>query len=307
MHRGIVPGSCGFSSYYSSQMLQVAGAAKERTPAHPVHRLSGQVSAGVPAVAKGSAARRLVSSHHRRSSAFELRWRDLAGWLVLTVCTLTCWPLHAQSVLATLPAGTNPYAVAVNPVTNQIYVANNGGGSVTVMNGTTASVVATIPVGTGPKAVAINPVTNQVYVANAGSGSVTVIDGSDQCRCGDRAGGKHPDGAGGESGNKPHLCRQQWRQQRNRDQRRDRFRSDHHNGGKRSEGATFSTSALSQGLHLIVAIYSADSSFASGTQQAGQSVTFTAYVTPDSGAGVPTGLTSAVTVVVVGRGSTRNM
>jgi YVTN family beta-propeller protein len=65
--------------------------------------------------------------------------------------------------------------VAVNAVTNTIYVANSGSNSLTVIDGAT-NTTSTIIVGQSPKAVAVNPVTNKIYVAN-GDGSVTVIDG----------------------------------------------------------------------------------------------------------------------------------
>ena len=59
---------------------------------------------------------------------------------------------------ATVTAGTSPQAVAVNPVTNKIYVANLSSNNVTVIDGssnTTASVTA----GSQPYAVGLNPVT----------------------------------------------------------------------------------------------------------------------------------------------------
>jgi YVTN family beta-propeller protein len=76
-----------------------------------------------------------------------------------------------------LPAGNNPYALAVNPATNRIYIANSASNNVTVIDGTT-NATTTVSVGTAPAAVAVNPVTNKIYVANAGSSSVTVIDGA---------------------------------------------------------------------------------------------------------------------------------
>jgi YVTN family beta-propeller protein len=69
-----------------------------------------------------------------------------------------------------------PYAIAVNSLTNQIYVANQFGSTVTVIDGTT-NATTTVPVGSKPEALAVNSVTNQIYVANNGSNSVTVIDG----------------------------------------------------------------------------------------------------------------------------------
>jgi YVTN family beta-propeller protein len=71
--------------------------------------------------------------------------------------------------------------VAVNAVTNKVYVANNQSGNVTVIDGATNSAT-TVAAGSGPCAVAVNTVTNKVYVANYGSAygsaNVTVIDGA---------------------------------------------------------------------------------------------------------------------------------
>src|SRR5271166_398555 len=100
----------------------------------------------------------------------------------------------AQVVSATLPAGTSPDAVAVNSVTNKIYVANSfcgifrscpNPGTVTVIDGAT-NTTAAINVGYDPYAVAVNEATNQIYVVNQcgndprcnSLGTVTVIDGN---------------------------------------------------------------------------------------------------------------------------------
>jgi YVTN family beta-propeller protein len=101
-----------------------------------------------------------------------------------------------QAVTATVPVGANPTAIAVNPTTNKIYVANCPEGSsrtvgingtITVINGDT-NTTETVEAGLCPTAVAVNPTTNKIYVANFGHisvycgscfdyGSVTVIDG----------------------------------------------------------------------------------------------------------------------------------
>jgi YVTN family beta-propeller protein len=75
----------------------------------------------------------------------------------------------------TVTAGTYPWAVAVNPVTNKIYVANYNSNNVTMIDGAT-NAKTTVPVGSTPQAVAVNPVTNKIYVANRGTNNVTVID-----------------------------------------------------------------------------------------------------------------------------------
>lgn len=79
--------------------------------------------------------------------------------------------------VVTVPVGTNPQAVAVNPLTNKIYVANQQSGNVTVIDGTNNSTV-TVAAGSGASDVAVNTVTNKIYVANIFAGTVSVIDGT---------------------------------------------------------------------------------------------------------------------------------
>lgn len=70
----------------------------------------------------------------------------------------------------------SPSAIAVNPATNRIYVANNSAGKLIVVNGATNAITATVTVGSRPTDVAVNPVTRMVYVANQESSTVSVID-----------------------------------------------------------------------------------------------------------------------------------
>ena len=57
------------------------------------------------------------------------------------------------------------YAVAVNPVTNKIYVANFEDSSVTVIDGATNHTTR-LAVGAEPLCIAVNAVTNKIYVTN---------------------------------------------------------------------------------------------------------------------------------------------
>ncbi|MGC9292428.1 MAG: Ig-like domain repeat protein [Acidobacteriaceae bacterium] len=97
----------------------------------------------------------------------------LAGILILPCLA------HAQSVVATVPVGTAPQGIAVDPITNNVFVANQGGNSITVISGATSSVLATVNVGSSPTAVAVNPATGMVYVANGGSTFVSTINEKD--------------------------------------------------------------------------------------------------------------------------------
>ncbi len=79
-----------------------------------------------------------------------------------------------------IPVGDRPHLVAVNTITNRVYVANWGTNDVSVIDGASNTVVATIPVGTYPIGVAINPTTNRIYVSNSflDISDVSVIDGT---------------------------------------------------------------------------------------------------------------------------------
>ena len=72
--------------------------------------------------------------------------------------------------------GKAPWALAVNPLTNKIYVANASTGSVTVIDGDTL-MTTTVPVGFGPESVAIDQMRNKIYVANSAANTVSIIDG----------------------------------------------------------------------------------------------------------------------------------
>jgi YVTN family beta-propeller protein len=81
-------------------------------------------------------------------------------------------------VSSTVTVGTSPFGVAVNPVTNTIYVPNAGDDTVSVIDGITGSLISTIGVGEAPGAVAVNSSTNTVYVTHEGAATVSVIDGA---------------------------------------------------------------------------------------------------------------------------------
>ena len=129
------------------------------------------VLCGIARTATGSA--RLLCTLAGGVSSRRLRGTALAvaGLLFVSLA-------RAQSVVATPLVGSNPVAIAVNPVTNMAYVANEGSNSVSVIDGATNAVVATPTVGTNPDAIVSNPVTNMVYVANYTGNSVSVIDGA---------------------------------------------------------------------------------------------------------------------------------
>ncbi len=99
------------------------------------------------------------------------------GLLITSLLLVASMVARAQTLLTNVTTGSYPVALAVNATTNKIYVVNQDGNSVTVIDGATNN-TATVWTGGAPDAVAVNSVTNKIYVANSSAGSVTVIDGT---------------------------------------------------------------------------------------------------------------------------------
>lgn len=69
--------------------------------------------------------------------------------------------------------GDHPYQISV-PINGFLYVANQGAGTVSVINATTGALTDTISVGSEPYGLVVNG--TELYVANTGSDTVSVID-----------------------------------------------------------------------------------------------------------------------------------
>lgn len=83
-------------------------------------------------------------------------------------------------VIKRIPVGQEPRSVAVNPVTNKIYVVNYGPESynLSVIDGASLTVKAVVPTGQAPIDVAVNSRTNRVYVSLPYQQKLFVIDGA---------------------------------------------------------------------------------------------------------------------------------
>jgi YVTN family beta-propeller protein len=96
--------------------------------------------------------------------------------VILSAILLLSVSAFAQQVIATIPVGSLPNAVAVNPVTNRTYVADYLGNAITVIDGTT-NLTTSIPAN-APVALAVNPITNMIYVVNYGDDTISAINGA---------------------------------------------------------------------------------------------------------------------------------
>jgi YVTN family beta-propeller protein len=94
--------------------------------------------------------------------------------------TSGCWQTPA-----TVTVGSGPASLAVDQITNTIYVPNSNGNTVSVINGATCNatdtsgcgqVPAVVTVGSGAQAVAIDQTHHTVYVGNFNDGTVSVVN-----------------------------------------------------------------------------------------------------------------------------------
>jgi YVTN family beta-propeller protein len=84
----------------------------------------------------------------------------------------------STNVSAVIAVGTDPFGVAVDTVTDQVWVTNTGSNNVTVINGTNQAVVRNIAVHSEPLGIAVNPAQARVFVASNGTNTTIVIDAS---------------------------------------------------------------------------------------------------------------------------------
>jgi YVTN family beta-propeller protein len=73
------------------------------------------------------------------------------------------------------PIGTDPSAVAFDPSTDEVYTANNGSNSVSVVAASDGTLVTTISVSGGPNAIAYDNSTRDLYITSYKTGNVTVV------------------------------------------------------------------------------------------------------------------------------------
>ncbi len=87
--------------------------------------------------------------------------------------------LHENSLsVSTIPVGKIPCALAVDPETRKLFVANYGDNTVSIIDLQTRRVSRTLPVGRHPQGLAIDFKSKRVFVANLHEDSLTVIDGA---------------------------------------------------------------------------------------------------------------------------------
>jgi YVTN family beta-propeller protein len=102
--------------------------------------------------------------------------------VLIVFAGLSAVPLReaaAEQTVMTIPTQGFPYAIAVNPLTNIVYAADDLlAGGVLVINGSTDDLAGFVPTGKLPLALDVDPTTDMVYVANYADSNVAVINGT---------------------------------------------------------------------------------------------------------------------------------
>jgi YVTN family beta-propeller protein len=87
----------------------------------------------------------------------------------------------AEPMFTRIRVGDLPTSIAVNPVTDRVYVSSFFSQNLSIVDGTTNTVTATVPLGFAPRDVTVDTLANHVYVAGvnqaSGMAAVTKIDG----------------------------------------------------------------------------------------------------------------------------------
>jgi YVTN family beta-propeller protein len=81
----------------------------------------------------------------------------------------------SYAVTSTITVGVFPFAAAVDPTTDTIFVANSDFGDVSVISGTSNTVITNVQVGNSPIAVGVDPEAHTVYALNIDN-TVTIFD-----------------------------------------------------------------------------------------------------------------------------------
>ena len=99
-----------------------------------------------------------------------------------------------NKVTATIPVGSNPLGVAINPNGTKVYVGNALSNDVSIIDTATNNVIAAVRVGNSPQGVAVSPNGKNVYVTNRYSNNVYVIDTTANTVVSTVNTGKYPEG-----------------------------------------------------------------------------------------------------------------
>src|SRR5690242_2008137 len=97
-----------------------------------------------------------------------------AAVLAMLLVLLSVRPAAALSVTQTIAVGSQPFGLAA--AGGLLYVANNGGSTISIIDSASNTATGTVAVGSGPGEIATDPAAGRAYVGNFNDGTVSVVD-----------------------------------------------------------------------------------------------------------------------------------
>ncbi|MCI4340308.1 MAG: YncE family protein, partial [Thermoplasmata archaeon] len=137
---------------------------------------TGRSSPGAPDLRAGQVSLASSSCPNYSNTPAWLAY-DAAEGSIWVASPPSCVNIYTSNLTFTtaISVGQNPFAVAIDNVTDLGFVTNTGSDNVSVISGGTDQVVASVPVGSQPAGAAYDRASDSVYVANTGSNNVSVI------------------------------------------------------------------------------------------------------------------------------------
>jgi len=105
-------------------------------------------------------------------------WKVLCLIFMMTIALSIVGKVQSASVTTTISVGTAPTGVTYDSAKSEIFVANSGYNTVSIISDANNAVVKTVTVGTSPTGLAYDSNKSEIFVTNHGSNSVSVISDS---------------------------------------------------------------------------------------------------------------------------------
>jgi YVTN family beta-propeller protein len=105
-------------------------------------------------------------------------WKLLNLVFIIVFALSAVSTVHAASVTATITVGTSPTGIVYDSAKGEVFVANSGYNTVSVISDSNNAVIKTVTVGISPTGLAYDFGKGEIFVTNHGSNSVSVISDS---------------------------------------------------------------------------------------------------------------------------------
>ena len=105
-------------------------------------------------------------------------WKPLGILLIVLFALSIVVIVNVAGATSPITVGTSPSGVTYDPAQGEIYVANSGYNTVSVISDSSNSVIKTVIVGTSPTGIVYDAGMHEIYVTNYISNTVSVISDS---------------------------------------------------------------------------------------------------------------------------------